>query len=339
TKVDLGLYRLTLKNDARTGILNETTATINVSRMRSNFGYEFDLTAAAGNANISSSNTHSFLGEPEAPAVNRTLAVGPEGILSTGTINNVASISITGITAGTNDEVLEEISYDISGKKLKLTKSMLYGAPNKSYIVEFKDATGFIIQKLNLVVENPTLKTTSIGNIKVDQRLLGNGWTNYEGWYITGPIESTNWVKDINIAIGDMGLVTEGTGNRVEYIYRLNNKVLERGTFDNGRIDYTLGSNQFSYNSETKSNFFKRFAVRKNGDTPQGYNVVLLTNNGEEIEAIINVTGTTKGMTVGSGTLDTTTLLNNAITKINGGNPLLSNTAGSFVDAKGGLTS
>ncbi|MGL5595529.1 MAG: hypothetical protein ACRDDH_16460, partial [Cetobacterium sp.] len=346
TKVDLGLYRLTLKNDARTGILNETTATINVSRMRSNFGYEFDLTAAIGNANISSSNTHNFLLEPEAPAANRTLAVGPEGILSASEIDNVASVSVNGITVGKNDEVLEEISYDTTEKKLKLTKSMLFGAPNKSYVVEFKDATGVVIQKLNLVVENTVSKESATRSIQIDQRLLSTGWIDKAGRYVYANDDiwhrdNVNMITDVNIATGSS---SGGTTTNVRYIYRLNNGIIERAETSNidinGVVKYQTGDNPLYY-VHTRDDFFYNFAVRKvtTGAAPVEYKLLLLTDDGEEIEAIVNLTGTTKGMTVGSGTLDTTTLLNNAITKINGGNPLLSNTAGSFVDAKGGLTS
>ncbi|MGL4866013.1 MAG: hypothetical protein ACRC4T_23225, partial [Cetobacterium sp.] len=336
--VDLGKYTLTLENR-----LPETTATINVSKMRADFGYEFDLTAATGNANISSSNTHNFLLEPEAPPANRTLAVGPEGILSAGTIDNVASVSVTGITVGKNDEVLEEISYDTTEKKLKLTKSMLFGAPNKSYVIEFKDATGFVIQKLNLVVENAVSKESATRSIQIDQRLLSTGWVDSTGRYVFA--NDGNWnnnkVTDANIATGSS---SGGTTTNVRYIYRLNNGIIERADAADvetrGIVKYPAGNNPLYY-SRTAGDFFVNFAVRKvtPGAAPVEYKLVLVSSTGEEIEAIVNLTGTAKGMTVGSGTLDTTTLLNNAITKINGGNPLLSNTAGSFVDAKGGLTS
>ncbi|MGL4861576.1 MAG: hypothetical protein ACRC3I_03245, partial [Cetobacterium sp.] len=338
--LELGTYKLTIKNNRRDAFLPAAEATIDVSKMRPGSIYEFIITPGSTKDVISLSNP-TFIGEPTPIDSQKIMKVNKE-ILNTTYANQVNQVTIPSIF---NNEVIKKLEYEEKGgnqKIIRIEKSFLFKAPEKDYSIIFLDGSGRVIQSLTLKIINPIISAPITRSIQIDQRLLSTGWVDKAGRYVFG--NDGNWnddkITDINIATGQS---TGGTATNIQYIYRLNNGIIERANSTDvearGIVKYPTGNTPLYY-SKTSGDFFNNFAVRKvtTGAALVEYKVVLVSTTGEEIEATVNLTGTAKGMTTGSGTLDTTTLLNDELTKIKGGNSLLSNTTGSFVDAKGGLT-
>lgn len=301
----LSTYEIKITNPKPVTILPDAEVSIEVSKMRPGFEYQFDVNSLTALNTVVSLNDHNFTGEPAIASNNRSLVVGSEEVLGT-EIGNVDTVEISGLSGGINDEVLESIEYDKITRRLTLKKSMMFNAPNKSYTLTFKNAANEVIQNVELNVTNtPALVGPDI-EIQVDQRLINGNWVNHKGDYS----KITTWPNGTNdsyMAKGNMLPITVGSGTQIAYVYRLNGNVLERGTSTASSVNYSSGVSALYFNDSSKASFFDNFAVKKSDKNQYTYKIVLLTELGEEILVDVDLTGTPKEVTTGSAELDITT--------------------------------
>ncbi|MGL4901467.1 MAG: hypothetical protein ACRC3I_00085, partial [Cetobacterium sp.] len=325
TKVDLGTYTLTLKNDAKAGILSDVKATIDISKLKLNteYGFEFNKTGKYS-AIYEGATNHPGVLANSLKEIDVT-----KGSILYSMSRDVAKIRIKSLAGGvqnssipslevTNDTLLKEVGINIGGGYFFIKRTFNVDSTEAlDYEIEFLKSDDTIIQKMDLKLINT--KYTDLGEsiAYVDRRLLLSGWTSLTGQYTLNPTSSWKTGKvDSEIVQNSINNLSTVQGKIIKYIY-VNE---ESAPIQNGNIiKYPLAiGNQtdngvYFYTNTLIENFFSEMAISKTSILESRIKIYIITSDEEGYTYTLKLNGGNKQNTIGEVGIDISSLDENDV--------------------------